>query len=77
MSASSDFPDSMCTVNLTGSRRAVAYEDGRVVGSHWSQYRRSFDRSNTISDVIQNLAGAGVDPNGRRVRRTATCWSDF
>ena len=70
-------PNLMSPLNLVGCERAVACGDGRVVGSHCSQYRRPLDRSNTVLDVIQNLVGTGVDPNGRPVRRMTTCWTDF
>ena len=38
---------------------------------------RSFARSNTVSEVMQNSPGGDADPNGSLVSRVATWSSDF
>ncbi len=55
----------------------LTYGDGSVSGYHFLQWRRSFAKSKTDLDVIQNLAGDGDEPNGSLVRRTNTWELDY
>ena len=54
----------------SGAGRSASYGEGRAFGSHSVQCNRSLARSNIVSEQIENSAGAGEDPNGKRVSRS-------
>ena len=76
-SASSADPNltSFSSLRVLGS--CCAYGEGKTSGSHSSQWISSFDRSNTVSEVMQNSPGSNAEPNGSLVIRIATLLSEF
>jgi len=70
-SVSNAGPNGTSLLNLFGGGISFFSWLGSLLGSHRGKFSKSFARSNVMSELFENAAGAGIEPKGNRPRATA------